>query len=153
MPVAVAFLVISSVMVRTTAGTAAMNRTVLLPPAARVKSLVGIIPAFLGAGCAMTMWTARTNRTSRQSVAATTPHRRPSVRPARCSAALGNAFTGSGAVTGIQTARTAATRKTAVSVGFVFIILYMAGIFCHGNITFCFLHILAFSNIYQPFIF
>ncbi len=138
-------------MVRTTAGTAAMNRTVLLPPAARVKSLVGIIPAFLGAGCAMTMWTARTNRTSHQSVAAATPHRRPSVHPARCSAALGNAFTGSGAVTGIQTARTAVTRKTAVSVGLVFYyIIYGWKILHHGNITFCFLHIFSFFNIFQP---
>lgn len=151
MPVAAAFLVISSVMVRMTAGMAATNRTVLLPPVAQVKSLVGIIPAFLGPGCATTMWTARTNRMSRQSVAAATPHRRLSVRPARCSAALGNVFTGSGAVTGIQTARTAATRKTAVSVAFVSCYIWLENIVSWKH--HCFLHILAFSNIFQPFMF
>lgn len=127
MPVVAACLVISSVMVRMTVGMAATNRTVLRPLAAPVKFPVGTIRAFLEAGYAMTMWTARTNRMSRLSVAAATQLRQLSVHLVRCSAALGNAYTGSGAVTGTQTARMAVTRKTAVR--------SLLGLFCF---LFCF---------------
>lgn len=151
MPVAAACLVISSVTVRMTAGMAATSRTALLPPAAPVKSPVGTTPAFPEAGCATTTWTARTNRTSRRSAAVATQRRQPSARPVRCSAARGNAFTESGAATGIRTARMAATRKTAVSsllglfcFGNVWLGFIACSCSCHGNMTFCFLHVLAF---------
>lgn len=115
-PVAAVFLVNSSAMVKMTAVTAVMNRTALLPPAAQAKSLVGTIRVFLEAGYVTMMWTAKISRMSPQSAAATTRRRRPNVRPARCSAALANAFTGSGAATETQIARMAATRKTALPV-------------------------------------
>lgn len=127
MPVVAACLVTSSVMARMIAGMAATNRTVLRPPAARVKSPVGTIHAFLEAGCATTMWTARTNRMSRQSVAAAIQRRQLSVHPVKCSAALGNAYTGSGAAMGTQTARMAVMRKTAVSSLFGFFCFVLNG--------------------------
>lgn len=145
MPAVAACLVISSVTVRMTVGMAATNRTVLRPPAAPVKFPVGTIRAFLEAGYAMTMWTARTNRMSRQSVVAATQRRQLSVHLVRCSAALGNAYTGSGAVTGTQTARMAVMRKTAVSSLLGLFFCFVSFLFC---VVFLFLFFLVWFGVF-----
>lgn len=54
-------------------------------------------------------------------VAAVTQRQRPSVRPARCSAAVANAYTRSGGAMETATARTARMKPTAVRAPLTFI--------------------------------
>lgn len=104
-----------SATVTTTVGTPATRTNALPPPVASTSSVAMTLNASLPCGAAMATQTAKTSRTSPWSAAAAgRSPRNPAVR-ASSSAAVESAFTCTGSVTVMQTAKINQMKQTVVS--------------------------------------